>query len=55
MSTGPAPWDIPVCKAATGTWGVFSTAIKGPGHVLHMGNDNTPSYYDRLELSVEKA
>ncbi|QPC76096.1 hypothetical protein HYE68_006848 [Fusarium pseudograminearum] len=54
VSTGPAPWDIPVCKAATGTWGVFSTAIKGPGHVLHIGNDNTPSYYDRLELSAEK-
>ncbi|KAM0380042.1 hypothetical protein ACHAPK_000630 [Fusarium culmorum] len=54
VSTGPAPWDIPVCKAAVGTWGMLSTAIKGPGHVLHIGNDNTTSYYDRLELSVEK-
>ncbi|CAF3478601.1 unnamed protein product [Fusarium graminearum] len=54
VSTGPAPWDFPACQAATGTWGVLSTAIKGPGHVLHIGNDNTPSYYDRLELSAEK-
>jgi hypothetical protein len=54
VSTGNAPWDMPACQAAAGTWGVLSTAIKGPGHVLQIGNDNTPSYYDRLELSVQK-
>ncbi|CEI60311.1 hypothetical protein FVEN_g6472 [Fusarium venenatum] len=54
VSTGDAPWDMPTCSAAAGTWGVFSTAIKGPGHVLHIGNNNTPDYYDRLELSVQK-
>ncbi|KAL6918278.1 hypothetical protein FSST1_009773 [Fusarium sambucinum] len=54
VSTGDAPWDFPTCSAAAGTWGVFSTAIKGPGHVLHIGNDNPPDYYDRLELNIQK-
>ncbi|OBS23321.1 hypothetical protein FPOA_03870 [Fusarium poae] len=54
VSTGDAPWDFPSCSAAAGTWSVFSTAIKGPGHVLHIGNDNSPDWYDRLELSAQK-
>jgi hypothetical protein len=54
VSTGDSPWDTPACQAAAGTWSVLSTAIKGPGHVLQIGNDNTPNYYDRLELSVQK-
>lgn len=54
VSTGDAPWDFSTCQAASGTWGVFSTYIRGPGHVLFIGNENTPSYYDRLELGVQK-
>ncbi|KAF5660282.1 hypothetical protein FHETE_9024 [Fusarium heterosporum] len=54
VSTGDAPWDFPTCQAAAGTWSVFYTAIKGPGHVLHIGNDGAPDYYDRLDLGIEK-
>jgi hypothetical protein len=55
VSTGEAPWSIPACQAASGTWGVLSTFVRGPGHVLHIGSDNkTPDYYDRLELGVQK-
>ncbi|KAI6752506.1 hypothetical protein HG530_013875 [Fusarium avenaceum] len=53
VSTGDAPWDIPTCQAASGTWGVLSTYIKGPGHTLFIGNENTPSYYNRLELGIQ--
>ncbi|KAG5659909.1 hypothetical protein KAF25_003431 [Fusarium avenaceum] len=54
VSTGDAPWDFPTCQAASGTWGVLSTYIRGPGYVLFIGNENTPSYYNRLELGAQK-
>lgn len=54
VSTGTGPFDIPTCQAASGTWGVLSTFSRGTGHTLHIGNENTPSYYDRLELGVQK-
>jgi hypothetical protein len=47
-------FDPPVCQSAPGTWSVLSTGMAGPGHVLVIGNDATPDYYDRLELGVKE-
>ncbi|KIL84070.1 hypothetical protein FAVG1_12646 [Fusarium avenaceum] len=54
VSTGDGPFNTPTCQAASGTWGVLSTGVRGPGYVLQIGNDDTPDGYDRLELSVQK-
>jgi hypothetical protein len=43
-----------VCEKAAGSWSTLSIRITGPGHVLHIGPEDAPSYYERTELGIQR-